>query len=104
MKKSNKIQENAFRSLVRNEIAKVLREEEGDEQVPEKEKEEKPKQDRGDILDKLTYTYTKSAKNNLQNLSSDEMADAIDAIMSNFGLGKDSKMDVLRTVKNKIQQ
>lgn len=104
MKKLNKIQENTFRSLVRNEIAKVLREEEGDEQAPEKEKEDKPKQDRGDILDKLTYAYTKSTKNNLQSLSSDEMADAIDAIMSNLGLGKDSKMEVLRAVKNKIQQ
>jgi hypothetical protein len=100
-----KIQENQFRALVRNEIAKIIREEEemgnGDNQ--EAPKEEKPKEDRSDTLEKVTYAFTKSLKNNLQTLSADEMSDVFDSIMGHFGLGKDSKMEVLRSIKNKIQ-
>ena len=102
-----KIQENTFRALVRAEIAKVLREEEEmatDQDVEtEPEKEEEPEQDNSEVLEKLTYSYTKALKNNIQDLGANDLADAMDSIMSHFGYGKDTKMDVLRTLKNKIQ-
>lgn len=103
--KKTRLQENAFRSLVRNEIVKILQEEEGDAQETPKEepKAKKPEQDRGEILDKVTYSYVKAVKNNLQQLSVDEMADAFDSVMSSFGLGKDTKMEVLKSIRNKVQ-
>lgn len=110
MQNKSKIQENQFRALIRNEIAKIIKEQD-DEQIPSKEKgadqkapeKEEPKQDRSEALEKITYGYTKTLKNNLQQLTADELADAMDSILSHFGLGKDSKMEVLRTLKNKIQ-
>ena len=110
MRNKSKIQELQLRSLIRNEIAKIIKEQE-DEQIPSKEtgadqeapKEEEPEKDRGEALEKITYAYTKSLKNNLQQLTSDELAEAFDSVLSHFGYGKDSKMDVLRTLKNKIQ-
>ncbi len=110
MRNKSKIQENQFRALVRNEIAKIMKEQE-DEQIPSKEKgadqkapeEEKPKKDRGEALEKITYSYTRALKNNLQQLSSEELAEVMDSILDHFGFGKDGKMDVLRTLKNKIQ-
>tara|TARA_R110000868_G_scaffold354932_3_gene616182 strand:- start:5663 stop:5998 length:336 start_codon:yes stop_codon:yes gene_type:complete len=110
MRNKSKLQENQFRALVRNEIAKIIKEQE-DEQIPSKEtgvdqkapQKEKPKEDRGDVLEKVTYTFTKLLKNNLQTLSPEEMAESFDSVMSNFGLSKDGKMDVLRAIKSKIE-
>jgi len=110
MRNKSKIQENQFRALVRNEIVKILREQE-DEQIPsekgspdqEAPKEEEPENDRSNTLEKITYAYTKSLKNNLQQLSTEELADAMDSILGHFGFGKDGKIQVLRALKNKIQ-
>lgn len=110
MRNKSKIQENQFRALVRNEIAKIMKEQD-DEQIPSKEtgadqeapKKEEPKKDRGESLEKITFAYTKTLKNSLQQLTTEELADAFDSVLSHFGYGKDSKMEVLRALKNKIQ-
>jgi len=108
MRSKQKIQENLFRSLIQKEISRIIRE---NEQIPDEEapvdqeapQEEEPEIDRSQVLEKITYNFTKALKNNLQQLSSDELADSVDSIMNHFGLGKDSKMQILRTIKNKIQ-
>lgn len=110
MRNKSKLQESQLRSLIRNEIAKIIKEQE-DEQIPSKERgadqeapeKEEPKKDRGEALEKITYAYTKTLKNNLQQLSTEELADAMDSVLNHFGFGKDSKIEVLKTLKNKIQ-
>lgn len=109
MRNKSKIKESALRSLIRNEIQKIIREQ--NEQDPEAEKaaaqqaaqEEEPENDRGDVLEKITFNYVKALKNNLQQVSADEMADAISSIMGHFGLGKDGRIQVLQALKGKIQ-
>ena len=100
--------ENTLRSLVRKEITKIIKENEqipGEETAVDQEapQEEEPEEDRGQVLEKITYNYTKALKNNLQQLSMDELAESLDSVLSHFGLGKDSKMEVLRSIRNKIQ-
>lgn len=105
MKKKHLL-ENEFRSLVRNEIAKILKEEEGNAQEAPKEepKAKDQKQDRGESVNKLTSMYVRAAKNSLQDITSEEMAQSFDAIMTHFGLGRDGKMEVLRTIKSAIER
>ena len=110
MRNKSKIQESQLRSLIRNEITKLIKEQE-DEQSPDEEKgvdkkapkEEEPKNNRGDILEKITYSYIKALKNNLQEVSAEELSNAMNSIMGHFGLGKDSKMRVIQSLKSKIQ-
>lgn len=110
MRNKSKIQESQLRSLIRNEITKIIKEQD-DEQIPSKEKgadqktpeKEEPKKDRSDVLEKITYNYIKSLKNNLQDVSSEELASAMNSIMGHFGLGKDSKIQIIQSLKSKIQ-
>lgn len=107
--KANKLHETQLRSLIRKEISKILKEE--DEQVPEKErgadkeapKKQEPKDDRNEVLEKITLAFSKSLKNNLQQLSTEELASSVDSLLNHFGLGKDSKIEVLKSLRNKIQ-
>ena len=102
-----KILENQFRALVRNEIAKIIREDEQtsdkedsiDQQAPEKEE---PKVDRGQTLEKITASFVRTLRNNLQDISADELSDAFNSVMGHMGYGKDAKMNVLMTIKSKI--
>lgn len=102
-----KILENQFRALVRNEIAKIIREDEQtsdeedstDQQAPKKEE---PKVDRGQTLEKITASFVRTLRNNLQDVSADELADAFNSVMGHMGYGKDAKMNVLMTVKSKL--
>jgi len=88
-----KILENQFRALVRNEIAKIIREDEQtsdkedsiDQQAPEKEE---PKVDRGQTLEKITASFVRTLKNNLQDISSDELSDAFNSVMGHMGYGQ----------------
>ena len=103
--KKTRLQENEFRSLVRTEISKIIKEEEGNTQeVPQEEPKAKGKeQDRGESVEKITSVYVRGLKNSLQQLTTEEMADAFNLVMDHFGLGRDGKMEVLRTIKNSIQ-
>lgn len=106
---SKKIQENQLRDLVRREISKVVNERENevpskkksiDQEAPEKEE---PKENRGRIIEKITNTYIRMLKTNLDNITPDEMANAIDYLMTQMNYGRDSKVGVIRGLKNKIQ-
>lgn len=106
MKKTpNRNDLNTLKSLVRTEIAKILKEEKGDApQTPNEEPtDEKPKKDRGEVLQKVTIAFVKALKNNLQDVSPEELADSINAAMNHFQYGKDTKMGILRMLKNKLE-
>ncbi len=100
--------ESTLRSLVRKEITRIIKE---NEQIPGEEasanqeapKEKEPEEDRSEVLEKITRSYSKALKNNLQQLSIDELADSLDSVMSYFDLGKDSKIQVLRSIRGKIE-
>ncbi len=105
MRNKSKIQENQFRALVRMEIAKIVREqEESPEEAPKKEE---PKQDpeigRKETLTKISNAYVKSLRNNLQEINVEEISDAFMSVMDSMGYSREAKVNVLRTIKNKLQ-
>ena len=107
MKNKSKIQENLFRTMVRKEIAKIIKEDEQDSDqeggvVEPTAKEEKPEIDRDEVLNKITASFTKTITNHLQDVSLEELSTAFDGVMSRLQYSKDMKMSVLRTIKGKL--
>ncbi len=113
MQNKSKIQENALRSLIKNEIKRLLEQDEeqassqqsGTEPTAEKPVED-PKQDdqgREQALTKISSAYVKSLKNNLQNITTDELSNAFESVMNQLGYSKEAKINVLRAIKNSLQ-
>lgn len=106
---SKNLQENQLRILIRKEISKIIKERQ--DEIPNKEKdadqetskEEEPKEDRSAILKKITGLYLRSLRANLGELSTDEVVDAIDMLMTDLNFGKENKIQVIRGLRSRIQ-
>lgn len=107
--KTNKLQESQLRSLVRNEISKIIKERQ--DEVPDKEKavdrettkEKEPEEDRSTLLKKVTGSYLRSLKANLGDLTANEVVDAVDSLMTNLNFGKENKVNVIRGLRGRVQ-
>lgn len=86
-----------LRDLIRKEIQNILSEN------VEKNQTEEPADNRADVLTKINSAYTRALRNNLQDVSSEELADAFMDIMNSLGYERGQKIGVLRSVKNKLQ-
>lgn len=89
--------DNKLRALIRKEIQNIISEE------TDKGKSEDESTNRVDALNKINAAYTRTLRNNLQDITADELADAFMDIMSSLGYERGMKIGVLRNIKNKLQ-
>jgi hypothetical protein len=100
--KKSKIQENALRSILRKEIAKIMEAEE--EQAPEQEMPEPEQEDQGldPKLEAITGSYVRKLKDSGVQVGSNELIEMISSIIESFMDSNERKLDVLKAIKSNI--
>ncbi len=86
-----------LRDLIRKEIQNILSEN------VEKDQAEEPEVNRVDAMAKINSAYTRAIRNNMQDVNSDELADAFMDIMNKLGYERGMMIGVLRNIKGKLQ-
>jgi uncharacterized protein with von Willebrand factor type A (vWA) domain len=109
MKSKQKLAENLLRSYIRKEIQRIREAEQ--EEAPEAETEETPEepveepaeeQGLDPKLQAITANYTKRLKDSGVAVGSEELIDMLSDVIEMFTQSGDTKLSVLKGIRNKI--
>ena len=101
----SKLNEEAFRALIRKEIKRVLEAEEAEtEEKPEEEapKEEPQPEGLDPVLEEATMVFIKKLKQSGVSIDPEALVDIVADVVDAFMSSSDQKLMVLKSVKSKI--
>lgn len=105
MKTKQSIQENLFRELIRKEIARVLSEAEEEKEAENEEPADDEGAKKDEQITALVMKFITKMRDGVDDgLSAPNLVIAITDILNNSGIGKDSKIMIIKQVISSIQQ
>ncbi len=101
MKKRESLKEATLRNYLRKEIQNILKEVEEDPNAEQGETEETEEVDESEVVVEKTTEFVRKLKGMDLDIDAEEMIEILSNIIDSWGFGSDTKLDILKGVKNK---
>ncbi len=99
MKKRQSLKEATLRNYLRKEIQNMLKE--AEEETSAEQGEETQEVDESEVAVEKTTEFVRKLKGMDLDIDAEEMVEILSTIIDSWGFGSDTKLDILKGVKNR---
>lgn len=99
MKKRQSLKEATLRNYLRKEIQNMLKE--AEEETSAEQGEETQEADESEVAVEKTTEFVRKLKGMDLDIDAEEMVEILSTIIDSWGFGSDTKLDILKGVKNR---